>query len=255
MSKPLLRWLKRLFAVGFIVATTLAAWRMCETRETKALQSELAAIHEERFGDALTIEETGKVRVKPDLLEADPLKLRNPDYLGWLKVYGVGIDLPVVLGRDNSFYLNHSFDREYLGSGCLFADSETNRDADGNLIIYGHHMGDGTMFGSLRYFYDFSFFEKNELALWQKDERAWMYRIFALLVIPGEPDAGDYFPLEDYMNLIDANQTRELIASLHERAMYWRDIELTENDRFLFLVTCDYTRDDGRLMLCARRID
>jgi hypothetical protein len=39
------------------------------------------------------------------------------------------------------------------------------------------------------------------------------------------------------------------------RTMIWRSRSITDEDDRLFLMNCDYTKKDGRLMLCAVRIE
>ena len=73
----------------------------------------------------------------------------NPDYVGWLTVYGTTADGPVVQGEDNNEYLRTNIYGEHATAGTLFMDSIVDMDSGGNLIIYGHHMRDDTMFGEV----------------------------------------------------------------------------------------------------------
>ena len=59
-------------------------------------------------------------------------------------------EYPVVKGSNNSFYLNHCFDKSYNSAGWIFADYRNKFDnTDKNIVIYGHNMRDGSMFGSM----------------------------------------------------------------------------------------------------------
>ena len=61
-----------------------------------------------------------------------------------------GDEYPVVKGTNNSFYLNHSFDKSNNSAGWIFADYRNKFDnTDKNIVIYGHNMRDGSMFGSM----------------------------------------------------------------------------------------------------------
>jgi sortase B len=176
----------------------------------------------------------------------------NEDYLGWLTVYGTQVDLPVVLGADNEFYLNHDFYGEESSYGTLFADCLTDRSETGNLLIYGHHMKNGSMFGSLTDFTDEDFFRENSVVRWEQADGISYYEIFAVLVIPGYEEAEDYLPIRSYQGVQDGDRQTELLQTLKNRAIWWRDLSFYRSDRFLFLVTCDYTRENGRLLLCGR---
>lgn len=76
----------------------------------------------------------------------------------WLNISNSNIDYPVVQGMDNDFYLNHSFYKEESISGTLFIDYRNNIDSDKNIVIYGHHMKNETMFHDLNFFKEEEFF-------------------------------------------------------------------------------------------------
>ena len=72
----------------------------------------------------------------------------NPDTVGYLSI-GETVDLPVVQREnDNEYYLTHAYSGEEAREGALFLDG-ANRLSDENLIVYGHNMRNGTMFGEL----------------------------------------------------------------------------------------------------------
>lgn len=219
-----------------------------ETGRLRDQQTELRTAHEEARI------ERSNAPAEAEEAYIDPMSLINPDYLGWLTVYGTEVDYPVVLGEDNTYYLTHDFYGDVSSAGCLFADSACDRTTDGNLIIYGHHMKNGTMFGSLNRYNSMSFFQEHSLVRWETGGVGVYYEIFAVAVIPGYEDAADWFPLPSYANEIDGDKTMELVTELRTRSSLWREIDLDENDRFLFLVTCDYSRANGRMLLCAKRL-
>ena len=70
----------------------------------------------------------------------------------WIKVYNTNIDYPVVQGKDNAYYLNHDFNKNYLSSGSIFMDYRNDFENDKSIVIYGHHMKNKTMFGELTKF-------------------------------------------------------------------------------------------------------
>ena len=72
----------------------------------------------------------------------------NKYTIGWLIVEGTNINYPVVKYKDNSYYLNHDFNNNYNSAGWIFMDYKNQLD-DQNIVIYGHHRRDGSMFGSI----------------------------------------------------------------------------------------------------------
>ena len=85
------------------------------------------------------------------IIDFNKLKEENKDVIAYLKVNNTNIDYVVVKGKDNDYYLNHNFDKEYSEIGWIFMDYRNNLDGtDKNIVIYGHNTKDGSMFGSLR---------------------------------------------------------------------------------------------------------
>lgn len=78
------------------------------------------------------------------------LKGQNSDTVGYLDIPGTAIQYPVVQGKDNSYYVTHTFFKKKNASGAIFMDSANSADlGDFNLVLYGHNMKDGSMFHDL----------------------------------------------------------------------------------------------------------
>lgn len=101
----------------------------------------------------------------------------NSDYKGWLTIYGTQISEPVVQGETNETYLRTNINGEHAEAGTLFLDETTDLTQDGNLIIYGHKMNDGTMFGTLDKFEDEEFFDNNGTVCWESEKGKEYYQI------------------------------------------------------------------------------
>lgn len=79
------------------------------------------------------------------------LKEINPDTLGFIEVGEVF--LPIVKSHDNQEYLNRDIYGNESVTGCIFVSMLNDGDfSDGNTVIYGHNMKNGSMFGSLKRF-------------------------------------------------------------------------------------------------------
>lgn len=87
------------------------------------------------------------------LVDFNELEETNPDIVAWIDFPGQSISYPVVQGEDNSKYLRLSFRGSSSSSGAIFMDYRNNGlMKDGNTIIYGHNMRDGSMFGLLKHY-------------------------------------------------------------------------------------------------------
>lgn len=179
----------------------------------------------------------------------------NSDYKGWLTIYGTQISEPVVQGETNETYLRTNINKEHAEAGTLFLDETTDLSQDGNLIIYGHKMNDGTMFGTLDKFEDEEFFDNNGTVCWESEKGKEYYQIFALLVLPGYSTAPDFIDLQAWNNVLDEEQTADMLNTIADRASIFRGESFNlEKDKYLFLVTCDYSINNGRLVLVGRRL-
>ena len=86
----------------------------------------------------------------PIRVDFEALRAINPDVIGWICCPDTPINYPVLLGATNNSYLFRGYDRRENVSGSIFADASNSRDlSDRDTILYGHHMGDGSMFASL----------------------------------------------------------------------------------------------------------
>lgn len=118
-----------------------------------------------------------------------PLQAINPDIVAWLRIPGV-LEYPVVRGKDNSYYLNHTVQKTYNIAGSIFLDYRNERDfSDSKNIIYGHNMKDGSMFHVLRNYQDIDFFQEHtDMEVYLPDGRSLNYQITACEQVPADSE-------------------------------------------------------------------
>lgn len=108
----------------------------------------------------------------------------NSNYAGWLKIPDTRISYPVVHGPDNERYLTTTFEGRYNPAGTLFVDVNCQAGfLSQHVIVYGHNMKNGTLFGGLMNYLDASYLAEHsiiEIALLDGSLRT--YRIFAARV-------------------------------------------------------------------------
>ena len=96
-------------------------------------------------------------------VDFNKLKEQNNETIAWIKVNNTNVEYPVVKTTNNSFYLNHSFDKSKNLAGWIFADCKNKFDnTDKNIVIYGHNMRDGSMFGSLKNILNSDWYDNEE---------------------------------------------------------------------------------------------
>ena len=94
---------------------------------------------------------------------AEDLSSVNADYRAWLTVDNTLIDYPVVQGRDDLYYASHdAYGRPSL-AGAIYLSAANSPDfLDSYSVIFGHHMDNGAMFGSLDRFRDSGYFHEHQ---------------------------------------------------------------------------------------------
>lgn len=91
-------------------------------------------------------------------IDFDGLRAMNGDIVAWIQIPGIGVDYPVVQGKDNDHYLHYTFDGKANKAGSIFLDYRNRADfTDSKVILYGHNMKDGSMFSNLKKFQDAGF--------------------------------------------------------------------------------------------------
>ena len=178
------------------------------------------------------------------------LKERNSDVVAYIKVNGTNIDYVVVKGKDNSYYLKHNFNKKYNIAGWIFADYHNKFDEnDKNIVIFGHSIKDGSMFGTLKNVLDKRWQEnKNNLEIILVTEKGqYKYQVFSTYSI----DPEDY-----YINTIfdNDNEYSKFINIIKSRSNYNYNAQVDSNDKILTLSSCN---GDGkkRVVLHAKLIE
>lgn len=130
------------------------------------------------------------------LIDFVQLKEKNPDLVGWIYAGNFGISYPVVKGTDNEYYLHRTFEGQYNGSGCIFADYTASGSFDDyNTFLYGHNMKNGTMFGSLKKLLrEDGLYDDDPYFYIYTEDYIYKYIIYSYYITP--PDSDSYNPVE-----------------------------------------------------------
>lgn len=92
----------------------------------------------------------------------EELKALNPDVIGWVSIYGTGIDYPIMYNEDPNFYTFRDPLKRSSMIGSIFLDSKCSPDfSDFKNILYGHHMEQHCMFGDVGNFLQENYFKEH----------------------------------------------------------------------------------------------
>lgn len=174
----------------------------------------------------------------------------NRDLIGWLRMDEI-LDLPVMY-RDNSYYLKRDFYKNKNESGTLFLDQNHKfGEKTQNLLLHGHNMKDGTMFGRLTQYLNLSYLKNNPFVhfdtLWREEQ----YVIFAVLRVSLDIKDEGFFNYFSYPTFASDAEFSAYIRRLQLRSEYAIPIDVAPQDALLTLSTC---LDDDRLVIVCRRV-
>ena len=180
----------------------------------------------------------------------------NPDFAGWISIPGTTIDYPVMYkAADNETYLHANFNGEYDAAGTPFIDGycTMNPPCD-NLIIYGHNMNDKSMFQPLLNYKDREFYESHKTIQFDTRYETGTYEVIAVNItrVLGKNESGfRYYQNTNFFNEEDFNTYMD---NLFAGSLYERDPSITYGDQFITLSTCEYTYENGRLIVVAKKV-
>ena len=190
-------------------------------------------------------------KILPELREIYEI---NRDLVGWIDIPGTEVDFPVVQTEDSEFYLTHDFFGEENRNGQIILDTKCDPYTPSyNLVISGHHMRSGAMFGNLPDYKDKEYWEGHKLVEFDNLMARGTYVIFGAFY------SADYDQYEEGFRYnaniqykIDADQW---LAEVAENALYETDIPVAFGDEFITLTTCERSkRQNGRFVVVCRRI-
>lgn len=182
------------------------------------------------------------------------LKDINSDSCAWLEIEGTKIDLPIVQGTDNEYYLHHDIYKEKSKLGAVFVDkrntnlTETVTELNDFTYVYGHHIKGERVFAQLCNYKSQSYFEKHPYGvLYTADGSVYKLEIFAGVLVDGSDESNVY--KEDFTS---EKKYDAYIEELKNNSTFTSDVSVDYGDKVISLVTCSYEQTNYRYVLYAK---
>jgi len=250
-KKTLKKLIWLLLMLFFLSMTVISAIKLInwgvdnkKTEEiVEEINNEIEVIEKEDDEETILVEEVPEEEpsdywyyIKFPLIDVDiaSLKQKNSDTVGWINVNNTNINYPYVQREDNSFYLNHSYDKSYNDAGWVFMDYRNDSNLNNkNTILYAHSRLDKTMFGSLSKTLHASWHanKDNHIIRISTETENTLWQIFSVYKIEEESYyiTTDFSSDEDYTNFLN---------TLAGRSLYNFNTSLTSDTKILTLSTC-----------------
>lgn len=243
----------------------------------------LASIRDEAIVGSQTQRPTGPTTpngsiepTEPGILpELVPIYELNNDLVGWFEMPDMNAKYPVVQKKDDQdYYLYRDFYGQDNISGCLYVDADCDvLQPSDNVVIYGHAMKTGAMFGGLSKYQDKSYWEQHQTFTFDTLYERHTYQVFCVFKTTGTQYDTDGtrlgYPYHVKTDFTDEETFNKFISDIkgdafignngsggyRGRCFYDTGITPQYGDKLLCLSTCEYSYNNGRLVIMAVRID
>lgn len=272
-------------AFCWVLAAGFLIHGLVQDKSTENIQSELQMIREaarttddaeqgtsDDVADNAELEKLNDVAgsTEPEMLpEYRELYEKNQDVIGWLSIDDTNIDYPVMQTmEDECHYLRLDFYGKKNRNGCLIMDTDSvvgiGTAADGyasgtapstNLIIHGHTMKSGEMFGKLSLYADEEYGKEHSIicfdSLYEKRE----YELIAVFYSQIFYTHEDVFKYYNFFQADTQEEFDDWYKNIKEMSLYDTGVTAEFGDEFITLSCCSYHVEDGRFVVVGRRIN
>lgn len=272
MQKRILREMKKrerirkgIVAVSSLLVVGSLAYLANYSYQTKRLD-DYAAIQKNLKNTALTDPNTSETPVihydddtsdtLPDILpEYQTLYSLNKRLIGWVKIDDTYIDYPVLQTVNNDYYLNHNFDQEEDKNGSIFLDKDCSiYPRSTNLILYGHHMRSGRMFGQLNKYSSEKFYKEHKYIQFDTIYEKGTYEVMYVFRSKIYEESEIVFKYYQFTDAVSETEFESNMKQMADMSLYDTGVNAEYGDELLTLSTCDYYTSDGRFVVVAKKI-
>jgi len=149
--------------------------------------------------------------------------------------------------------LKHNFEKEYSDLGTPYVQENCDIAESDNLVIYGHHIKGGKMFGALEDYKSKSFYEEHKTIQFDTLTGQAEYEIVAVFKTVAYSSEG--FRYYDFVDAENEEEFNSYVGKCKELALYDTGVTAEYGDRLITLSTCEYSAQNGRLVVVAKKVD
>ncbi len=203
-------------------------------------------------------EETGEEKKLFVLGQYEKLYEQNKNLCGWLKIKGTNIDYPVMksINGNGQYYLDHNFNGEEDRNGSLFMDDNCDIiKPTENLIIYGHNMKSGQMFGDLDKYKSEAFYKENPIIQFNTIYETAKYQVMMAFQTHVYEENVIAFKYYQFIDPASEKEFESGINDMKEIALYDTGVTAKYGDQLLILSTCDYDEQNGRFVVVCKKLE
>ncbi len=178
---------------------------------------------------------------------------QNSDFVGWISIEGTNINYPVMQTVEYpNYYLKRGFDEKYSEHGVPYVQEDCELLSSDNIVIYGHNMKDGTMFSDLEEYISDEFYKRYPYIQFDTLNDYGTYVI--IVVFKTVAYSEDGFKFYNFVDASDRSEFDNYVSKCKALSLYDTGISAEYGDKLLTLSTCEYSRNNGRMVIVAKLI-
>lgn len=267
MKKEIIRELKKrefmrkiLLGVLTIVAVTSLGYFSYYYYTAAKASDKFASLSElkgdNRLGTGTEEEQAAVKEQKPVIDKYKTLYNKNKKLIGWVKIADTNIDYPVMQSDNEEYYLNHNYNQEKDKNGSIFMDTKCDAMTPStNLIIYGHNMRSGEMFGKLSNYEDEEYYKKHKRIIFDTIYQEGKYEVMYAFRSKLYEEAEIVFKYYQFIEASSEEEFNSNMKAMAEISLYDTGVTASYGDQLLTLSTCDNNEKNGRFVVVAKRIE
>ena len=181
---------------------------------------------------------------------------QNKSLIGWIKIDDTNIDYPVMQTVNNEYYLDHNYNQQYDKNGSIFLDKDCDITKPGtNMIIYGHHMKSGKMFGNLKLYSNKAYYDEHPIIQFDTIYEEGRYQIMYVFRSRIYNEDEIVFKYYQFFDVATPEEFDSNMSEMAKIALYDTGVTAKYGDKLITLSTCDNSEQDGRFVVVAKKIN
>lgn len=183
--------------------------------------------------------------------------LANEDMAGWLVIPGTTIDYPIMWTPDDeNYYLYRDFDKKDNVNGSLILDTDSSLNPlTTNLIIHGHNMKSGAMFGNLTDYENEDYYKEHKQIILYTEECQRNYEVIAVFRSQVYKKSDNVFKFYKFFEATTEEEFNDFYNNIKELSLYYTGVNAEFGDHFITLSTCVYHVTNGRFVVVAKEVE
>ncbi len=176
---------------------------------------------------------------------------QNSDFVGWISIEGTNINYPIMQTVDSpNYYLKRGFEKQYSNYGVPYVQENCALGISDNIVIYGHHMNNGSMFADLCKYESEDFYREHPTVRFDTLSSLGEYEVVAAFKTVAYSEKG--FKYYHFVDAASEDDFNAFVSQCKALALYDTGVSAEYGDKLLTLSTCEYSRTNGRMVVLAK---